>query len=69
MNATCELRQIPIGGKFRITKNGVIYEKIQEQGMDNCIAYIQNVVRKPSRKCHTGFKQTSKLQTIKVYPI
>ena len=61
------LRDIPIGGFFRLSKTGVTYKKISEQGMDNCIAYVENIVKKPSRKCHKGIKQISKFQTTQVF--
>lgn len=63
------LKEIPVGGQFRLSPTGILYEKVNEQGMENMCATIRNVVRKPSRKCHKGFKEIVKFQTIKVYPI
>lgn len=62
------LQDIPIGGRFRLSPKGIVYEKLNEQGMENAASYIRNLIPARCRKSKSGYRERLYLQTKTVYP-
>lgn len=63
------LKEINIGGTFRRTKKGIVWRKLNEQGMDNKMSSIRTVERYNTRCHRLSYRETVVAQTIEVYPV
>lgn len=50
------LRQLKNGDRFRLVKNGAIWIKLHEQGMDNHISYCRSELKSKTRCQRFSYK-------------
>ena len=50
------LREIKPGELFRLAKRGVVWKKVNDQGMNDCVAYITTIVKTNTRCQRLGYK-------------
>lgn len=63
------LKELAIGETFRRTPKGIVWKKLNEQGMNNCSSSIKTV-EKYNTRCHRmSYKETVVDQTIEIYPV
>lgn len=62
-----KLSDVPIGGKFRRSKKGIVWIKLNEQGMHNLYSSIRTVEKYNTRCWRLSYRETTIIQSIEVF--